>query len=213
MNTGRNVTSPTTNGWVEDAHYSNCFLWSCTELTFFRGWWWVPTAPTNLVGQTIFLFIGEEDYWETQIVQPVLQWGASCAGGGNYWSIASWYVWGSGCAASAHTSLHAVNSWDEVWGSISLQSNGNWQITVADYTTGYVGGSLTVNANQMYNAFVTLEAYGVTNCNQYPAVGVTHFFYLYVAGGTPGWRAEYPNKDCSADSVAASGSSDVWLYY
>lgn len=65
----------------------------------------------------------------------------------------------------------------------------------------------------MYNAFVTLEAYNVNNCNEYPAGGQTHFYYLDVVGGTPGWQAEYPHRDCAADNVAISGSSDVWLDY
>ena len=56
--------------------------------------WTVPPAPATQNGQTIFLFPGIQN--STMIYQPVLQWGPSAAGGGNYWAVASWYVDGQG---------------------------------------------------------------------------------------------------------------------
>ena len=47
-----------------------------------------------LVLRTIFLFNGIQN--STSIYQPVLQWGPSAAGGGNFWTVASWYVDGAG---------------------------------------------------------------------------------------------------------------------
>lgn len=44
----------------------------------------------------------------TMIYQPVLQWGESAAGGGNYWGVASWYVDGQGGLA-LHSNLVRVN--------------------------------------------------------------------------------------------------------
>ena len=204
--------NPTTNGWVEDAHYSDCFFW-CDDLSYFSGIWEVPSAPSVVDGQTIFLFIGEENSGESEIVQPVLQWGVSCDGGGDYWSIASWFVWGSGCAASQSTPLYGVNPGDRIEGIIQQDCCGEWTIFSEDVNTGFEF-SITVSADTMVNAYVTLEAYGVDSCNEYPAAGGTHFWNLNVqGGGTPGWQNEFPHRDCSSDNVVASGSSSVWLYY
>ena len=59
-----------------------------------------PRARTH--GQTIFLFNGIEPGDFSHILQPVLQWGPSAAGGGASWSVASWYVGGGN---AFHTNL------------------------------------------------------------------------------------------------------------
>ncbi|KAJ7191320.1 hypothetical protein GGX14DRAFT_600785 [Mycena pura] len=43
-------------------------------------------------GQTVFLFNAIEPATSSTIVQPVLQYGPSNAGGGGYWTVANWYV-------------------------------------------------------------------------------------------------------------------------
>jgi len=206
LDTHSNKT-PTTNGWVENTQFSNCVFGVCQELSSFSGYWIVPTAPSNVAGQTIFLFIGEEDYWMTEIIQPVLQWGSACDGGGNYWSIASWLVWGSSCSQSTHTGPYTVKAGDVIYGSMQDVGGGNWKIFVEDTSCGSsCYESETVGANTMYNAYVTLEAYNVNSCNQYPASGSTYFYSMYISGGTPGWVYAFPFKDCGrSDHITSSG--------
>lgn len=220
LNSGYNLSSgvnPATNGWVEDAHFAECVL-LCLPLDGMSGVWTVPPPPTNYVGQTIFLYIGEEDYDENQILQPVLQYGPSCAGGGAYWSIAVWYVWGSSCSAASWNGLPTVAVGDTVSGFVSCISSqcaeGTWVIGMQDSTTGaYVQLDVSDGVPAMYNAFVTLEVYSVTNCNQYPGTYGTDFYDLDVDGGTPGWINQFPDAVCPGDDVIASGSSNVWLDY
>lgn len=191
-----------TNGWVEDTHYSN---WPWSSFSSFTGNWGVPRGPTNNNGQTIFLFIGLEDLFGSVIIQPVLQWGGSCAGGGAFWSIASWYVWGSGCASANWSQLNGVNVGDNIAGSMQLtglcgHSCLVWTITARDTNTG-AATTLTVNTGIMWNAFATLETYGVVNCGDYPADGQAYFSNLNINGGTPGWGAEIKQNDGCQENV------------
>lgn len=209
---------PTTNSWVENTHYSNCILIGiCKELSSFSGYWIVPNVPSNSASQTIYLFIGEEDYWMTEIIQPVLQWGPSCTGGGNYWSIASYLVWGSACSQSTHTGQATVKAGQLIYGSMQDMGGGKWKIFVEDMSCGSsCSETETVGANTMYNAYVTLEAYNVVSCNEYPASGSTYFYNMYITGGTPGWSQSFPDKDCgSADHISTTSGqpSTVTLYY
>lgn len=78
-------------GWIAYAGWTNN---APQPLSSFEARWSVPPAPATASGQTIFLFNGIQN--STMIYQPVLQWGQSAAGGGNNWTVASWYVDGKG---------------------------------------------------------------------------------------------------------------------
>src|SRR5205085_442159 len=81
-------------GWIAYAGWTND---SGQPLSSFTTNWVVPPAPASDSGQTIFLFNGIQN--SAFILQPVLQWGPSYAGGGSYWTIANWYADGQGGAA------------------------------------------------------------------------------------------------------------------
>jgi len=210
--------SPTFTGWAEYAGYSNCFLFWCTELSDFMGNWTVPRPPVNTASQTIYLFIGEIDYWETQILQPVLQWGPSCNLGGNYWSIASYFVTGGICT---HSTFVSVNTGDPIFGRITKMVGGNWRIkTVDTVCPSTCTTTLTVQANEMFNARVALESWYVNSCSDFPASGSTTFSSLKITGGTPGWWTyvePYVLDECGALRVTTSyqggGFSTVIPYW
>ncbi len=67
-----------------------------TPISFFSTKWQVPPPPKAHDNQTIFLFNGLQNEAppakRRYILQPVLQWGKSDSGGGNYWSIASFFA-------------------------------------------------------------------------------------------------------------------------
>jgi hypothetical protein len=54
------------------------------------------------------------------IIQPVLQWGSSAAGGGPYWAIASWFVGG---AHTVYSELKIVNAGDTILGNMTLDAS------------------------------------------------------------------------------------------
>ena len=93
-------------GWITYASWSNS---TGTPVSSFSTQWYVPPAPIAEDGQIIFLFNGIQN--STMIYQPVLQWGVSAAGGGNYWAVASWYADGQGGPAF-HSDLVRVNPGD-----------------------------------------------------------------------------------------------------
>jgi hypothetical protein len=217
LNTSANNTTspPTTNGWIEDAHYSNCFF-VCSKLTANEGWWVVPNNPGLEETQTIYLFIALEDSSGSDIVQPVLEWGPSCATpSGSFWSIASYYVFGSTCAESVNTPAGEVMPGQTLSAYVACFNTCNsntWDIGIGDHTNG-IEETMSVTADAMYNAYIALEAYNIYSCREYSSSGVTEFYYEYVSGGTPGWQNQFPNRDCPDDNVVAQGSSTVYLDY
>jgi hypothetical protein len=83
------------NGWQTYAWWDS----GGASISSFATTWVVPPAPSTNSGQTIFLFNGIQNTGANfGILQPVLQWGISAAGGGSYWAIANWYVTSGGQA-------------------------------------------------------------------------------------------------------------------
>ena len=75
------------NGWAAYA------LWlTSTAMNWFGGYWTIPATPVQQGLQTLFLFTGFQNAYANErvgasIIQPVLQWGVSAAGGSKYWAI------------------------------------------------------------------------------------------------------------------------------
>jgi hypothetical protein len=200
------ASTPTTNGWVEDAEFTY------NSITFLNGDWNVPSAPSSSNGQTIFLFDGLEPSNSGSIVQPVLQYGTSAAGGGNYWICASWYVISGGNYCYASPINVAVG--DQILGQIAWTTSGQWYITCQDNNTNAASLLSTGNAITETQAFATLEVYGVSSCNEYPASGSTAFSQLGVqVGVTPSWTGQVLINDGCGESVNVISSSAVTLNY
>jgi hypothetical protein len=216
------LTVPTTNGWVEDAHYSNCWWIFCSSLSSMSGTWPVPSNPsTYSFSTTIYLFIGMQDIAGGRIAQPVLQFGQSngggCSNGGSVWGIASYWVDGSTCIAST---WKQVSVGDQIAGSLVETVCGQicrkWTITTKDNTKS-LSTTLTVGPQQdttdLANAYVTLEVYNVASCSYYPASGNTTFSNLVIGGGSPGWGTEIRQNDGCGEAVNIISSSQVKLVY
>jgi hypothetical protein len=188
-------TPPTTNGWVES-------LSAITGTSYGRltATWRTPPLPSANNGQTLFFFPGFEDINHViSIVQPVLQFGPSGAGGGNYWAAASWNCCISGVAD--YSTLIRVSSGDSILGWIGSTcapggiSCPTWNVVTQDRTTGAKTTlSKTPSDGQVWNwAFgAVMEVYNVVQCTNYPRnKGVTFSVRLYdqnlVQISNPGW--------------------------
>jgi hypothetical protein len=161
------AAAATTNGWVEDANW-----FSATPVTRMTSTFGVPKAPAASAGQTIFFFPGMEPHDGTIILQPVLQWGSSGAGGGSDWEIASWSC-GPSCI---HSKLVPVKSGDTLSGTItgsSCSATGqcSWKIVTTDSTSGKSTTLTTHGDTESYFWLFggVLEAYSVSDCNEYPS--------------------------------------------
>ena len=128
---GSEPVTPLGRGWIAFAHWTNE---DSEHVSSFRSTWTVPPEPATRSGQTVFLFLAMQDTIPMTLL-PALQWGPSAAGGGEYWSVASWYVGGT-TGAVFHGELVPVNVGDELTGVISLAGR---QRAHCDYQCGFEG--------------------------------------------------------------------------
>jgi hypothetical protein len=194
------VTPDIGSGWITYASWSND---SGSPISRFITKWMVPAAPSTLGSQTIFFFNAIEDSPQDDIVQPVLQWGASGAGGGNFWSIANWYVASSGHAS--YSSLQRVNPGDLLIGIISLVSQDAIGFNYTSSFQNYPNLDLGVGSiSELVWATETLEAYQLGACSEYPNSPSTSMGSIEVVIGAAhphvSWKVTNRVTDCGQSS-------------
>ncbi len=203
------------SGWITYAYWTNN---SGKPVSSFRTAWVVPPAPSTASGQTIFLFNGIQN--STMIYQPVLQWGPSAAGGGNYWAVASWYVDGQGGPAF-HSTLVPVNVGATLTGVMALtgQSGSNFNYNCYFENIANTNYSIT-NVQELTWCIETLEAYGITKASDYPATLDTAMKAIELKVGTGEASLNWTPVDAVTDTgqhcVVVSNASpggEVDLYY
>ncbi|HWL88742.1 MAG TPA: hypothetical protein VNO21_23225 [Polyangiaceae bacterium] len=210
------AVAPTDNGWTEDANWT-----SPASLKLFSAQFHVPAAPHSYTGQTIFLFPALEDTAGTAIIQPVLQYGPSGAGGGNYWAIASWFggaPWGN---HYYHTGLRRVSTGEVISGS--MYNTGkchppvcSWGISMHDSKNT---SNLTIYADSRLSwRWIfggTVEVYGINSCAKYPATYDNFFNFLIedLSGRrySAAWRHDIHVHTCGERITSNAGL--VNLYY
>ena len=205
-----NSREPEVQGWIAYTYWSNPN--TSAPITSFTTNWVVPSAPSKAGSQTIFLFNGMQDGTTSTsyIIQPVLQWGPSAAGGGKYWAITNWYVtssqafYGALVQVSAGTSLTGVMTETGVSGS-----KYNYNSTF----TGYPSTAVNVSGvPEAYWAAETLESYGVTNTStEYPPNVDLAMGSIGILEGTKNptlsWTAAQATRGAAQKAVVVSNSS------
>jgi hypothetical protein len=213
--------NPSWNGWVEASQENLSWLGGSDNIDWESGEFYVPNNP-SMNGGLIYIFNGIEPASQNWILQPVLQYGYSPAGGGYYWGIASWLV---GTGGAWHSPLVKVNAGDKLWGFTEQtgQSGGTsyWETEAYDLTTGayswITASSWGLHWTWAYEG--VLEVYGVNYCSQLPSSGYAYFFYNYVDHGYPSyygvspgfWPAVY-QSGCG-DSVYVNDTYDYAVLY
>lgn len=144
------------------------------------------------------------------ILQPVLQYGYSAAGGGAYWGVASWYVAGG---KSYTSSLVPVNVGQVLNAAITLTNiNGAAYSYVSQFSNIPGTGLALSNSAQLIWATETLEAYGITSSTDYPA-GSTTFSGISIrtTAGVPSmsWSASSDYADGVVTTVNAQGPTNA----
>jgi hypothetical protein len=160
----RGAAVPEESGWVAYASWTDT---KGSPISSFTTTWDVPAVPTTNHGQTVFIFNSIEPASGNAILQPVLQFGPSAAGGGSYWAVASWYLVGGQTYYSSLVSSLSVG--DSLNAVITLTgSSGNSYNYVSSFSN-VDGTTLTATgADQLVWATETLEAYGITSSSDYP---------------------------------------------
>ena len=204
-------------GWIAYAYWING---TGSPITSFSTTWRVPPAPATQASQTIFLFNGiDPSDPSSGILQPVLQWGPSAAGGGAYWSIASWYVTGDGHAF--YTTPVPVNVGDTLVGVMTLTSRAGNLFNYQCEFQGIAGTSLPVqNLPELVWCNETLEAYSLNACSDYPDTDYTAFQTISLQTGntTPSvnWTPVNQVVDCGQHANVVSNSAtdgEVDIFY
>jgi hypothetical protein len=204
------VVPAAVNGWAAYTYWSNPT--TTKPITYFTTSWIVPPVPKTQGAQTVFLFNGMQD-GETSssyIIQPVLQWGSSAAGGGKYWAVTNWFV---STAQTFYGTLQTVTAGTSLQGV--MQETGTTGSNY-NYTSSFVGYPAAVNITvsnvpEAYWAAETLEVYSVTKAAQYPNETSMAFSSIGIQEGTTNptftWTAESGVKTALPKAVINSNSS------
>ena len=211
-------------------YYSSWVTWagfSDSSISSFTSSFLVPPPPVDyLFVTTLFFFNGLQDKGigegANYILQPVLQYGKSGCGGGNYWSFAAFYVSASGRAYCGQT--FKVSPGSELVGSMSRNdADGTWNVVMEDRTANqtstYTTGTALVDDMKPTFACITMEGIVVYNCRAFPGSDETRFYdnVLLGEGGKeiePTWEGVVKKNECDQNvRVETDGSGDVTIIH
>ena len=204
------------NGWITFASWYN---YARSPIAYFVTDWNVPPPPSSYTGQTLFLFNSIEPARGKAILQPVLQYGPSAAGGGEWWAITSWYVVGN---QAYYAGIYDVTPGTFLGGQIRLLGHHNNHYSYSADFYGYRGTTLKVTGiPKLVWATETLEVYGVTACSEFPNTAYSQMsaIQMFLQDGTVpsvSWSINNVNTDCNAQTTIVVDSANqgiVDIYY
>jgi len=216
-----NSILPAASGWIAYGFWANTDTVK-NPITSFTTTWTVPSVPTKQGNQTLFLFNGMQDGLTSSsyIIQPVLQWGSSAAGGGKYWAITNWYV---SSANAFYGTLEKVSSGTVLQGVMTETAHTG---KLYSYNSSFVGypAAADINATNIPQAWwnaETLETYSVTNVKTMypPDVDVAMKSIQILEGSTNApisWSTAQATKGSALKAVVVSNASpggEVDIYF
>jgi Secretion system C-terminal sorting domain len=152
-------------GWITYAH-AQINADNPMSITYFSSNYVVPSKLRNGSSQLIYLFNGlQGDDSVRYILQPVLQWGFSPAGGGDYWAICNWLVSEN---SYFYDSLITVNPGTRLKGEIKATAVSNNFFNYYSSFAGYSSGLKVNNIHELNMPLVALEAYNFDGSLEYP---------------------------------------------
>jgi len=181
------------------------------NLTSLVGEWTVPPIPATDNSQLLYFWNGIEPNDNAEVLQPVLQFGSSPIGGGDFWALASWFVSNDGTVVTS--SLINVNVGDVITGTMTLLSNGSWIVTGTDNNIKNSTGFTYEPSESDYDyAYEVLEAYSLSGCNDYPSTGKVLFtnIAIEVLGkpvSNPTWTTMTKDTTCNEKANVVSPTS------
>ena len=200
------------NGWLAYAQWRNE---QQAAIDLFSVEWTVPPAPRERLGQTLLLFPGLQN--AHYILQSVLQWGPSHAGGGPYWSIANWYTDGTSANTQVSPCLR-VEPGQRLHSRMELLGQEGRDFSYKASFEGYKTLDLTLNkVTELLWAFVVLETNGLGNALQYPAEYRTRIDAVRLNTGgqhtQPRWRPVQRYRGTAAPQIVAGSCNTIDIIY
>lgn len=212
---GATPQTPKGPGWVAFAS------WAASEgpIQSYRGSFEVPPAPEAESGQTLFLFLGLQKSADdgSELFQPVLQWGQSAAGGGEFWGVSCWYLNGGQLVFSALTAVEPGDRIDVRTERIEEQGVALWESCAEVAASGKASRLRVMGELELGWSCTALEAYAdAMQCRDYPASPAVRFSGLALesASGplTPAWEPAVEDASCGA-RVEIRDASQVEIFY
>jgi hypothetical protein len=163
------------------------------------------TAPINN-----FFWPGLETASGSAVLQPVLIYGQSDAGGGPYWSVGLWYI--SAAGKETHVGVVRVRAGASITSTVKLHCAANGTQCDALLMVQLNGTeilSLGVHTIEVWQTALkgVLEANGINTCSQFPPGGSTTFTNVHVY--MPGPSATNYNDVTSALNWVAVKHSEI----
>ncbi|KAJ6478893.1 hypothetical protein C8R45DRAFT_933670 [Mycena sanguinolenta] len=199
--------APEQSGWVTYASWLNT---SPSPISNFSTTFNVPAPPNTYNDQLVFLFNGIEPTSKDAILQPVLQYGVSEAGGGEYWSVATWYLFQQPFEPTVtfYTPLVKVDVGQPLTGLISLEGTTGGTYNYTAQFSNIPGTALTVdNIEELTGATETLEAYGITAASDYPP-GASTFYEINLEFAGPAPTVSWNVTNDEADGLLTTINRD-----
>lgn len=198
------------NGWIT---YALGFIHNgiTNTIQYVSANWYVPSPPLKKGDQLLYLFLGLGGGTTiSQIIQPVLQWGVSPAGGGDYWSICNWYV--TGDLQFFHDSLIRIEPGTPLNGIIEVTSVSD---TLFDYNASFIGystGLKIINSSRPEAIHFALEGYNIESCDEFPIDERVRFSGINVhadkeANPLISWAENNSIRDCNTYVEIVNGAS------
>jgi len=198
--------------------------------TKFLGYFTIPDAPgDSWDDQTLFMFTGlQNENWipgpnsppapeDFEIIQPVLQWGGSAGGGGQYWTLASWYV--TVYDGFLISDLITVNAGDVIFGNMTLIGKNKWFISAETQQSKQTTTLTATKSNLKVNpwAYCTLEVYGASSdCQDYPDNSQIYSKLQLWDGGklvTPQWQINRTPSPICQEHITVESPDHVTIHF
>jgi len=168
-----------------------------------------PSLPTNDDGQVVYFWPGFKSTDPTMglpVLQPVLQYGTDCCGGGNYWCVRSWFVYGNQGIAYQSPEV-AVTPGDLVTSYMSFDNKTQiWTINAYN-TNSKLNSTLFISDadvldTKFYVAMLVLETImDQSVCADLPANGLIEFSNISVNGKQIQWTDRVTSHECGENIV------------
>jgi hypothetical protein len=165
-----------------------------------------PGLPTQRNrGQVVYFWPGFKSTVPTMgypVLQPVLQYGTDSEGGGDYWCVRSWFVWGQ--QGQAVVSPEVAVSPSDLLTSYMVYNTATqqWAVSATNTKTGKPT-TLNISKQKAGNtdykvAMLVLETIMPPNqCGQFPgAPAVVTFTDVKLDGAPVDWTERVPRTDC-----------------
>lgn len=214
----RTVTPPAGESWSVYAEWENT---TGTPLSRFSTTLQVPPPPAKAdADATIFLYSGiQTGAAECNVLQPVLQWGESAAGGGSYWSLVSWYVTVDGNAF--HTRPQPVEAGKPLVGLIEMVMQAR---DIFSYQCEFKDQAVTrlpvYNVVELRLCSESLEVHNIEECANLPGTAITLLQEIKIEALSTfpavAWTASTATNKCKAHAVAEGGPTnggEVEIHY